>query len=127
MIFKDYKGTTPKYNATLYNSSGSVINPSSSFIKVIIKIYNILTGELFIGYTSESPIPDDLVDYYNCTLSSTAISWAIPSELTAEADPGENRVEIWTYKTDSDIPDENVAIECYSGMLNEFIDTQFED
>jgi len=127
MIFKEYRGTTPKYTATLKNSSGSTINPSSSFTKVIIKIYNTLTDELLIGYTSESPIPAELNGYYNCTLSSTAISWAIPSELTEDAISGENRVEIWTYKTDSDIPDEGVDIECYSALLNEFIDSQFED
>lgn len=127
MIFKEFKGTTPKYAATLYDEDGNVINPSSGFSKVIIKIYNNITNDLLIGYTSETPIPDDLDDYYNCTLSSTQIKFAIPAVITEEAPKGENRVEFWLYSVDSEIPDELVAVECFTLTLNEFIDSQYPD
>ncbi len=127
MIFKEFIGTTPKYKASLKDENGNVINPSSAFSKVIIKIYNIDSGNLIIGYTSESPIPGSINEYKNCILSSTEIKWAIPQEITLEAEPRENRVEVWTYKTDADIPDEGVNVELYTGTLNEFIDAQSDE
>ena len=124
MIFKEYIGSTPKYKASMRDEDNVVIDPSSTFIKVIIKIYNIDSGDLLIGYTSENPKPAHLSSYYNCVLSSTLIKWAIPSKVTLLAESGEYRLEIWTYKTDAGIPDESVEIECYSVTLNEFIDAQ---
>lgn len=122
MIYKDYKGTTPKYKASLWNSSGSILNPLTAFTKIIVKIYNLESDVMLIKFSSGTPP----AGYYPLTLSSTQITWAIPASVSASAESGINRVEIWVYYTDSDIPVEGVGRECYSSTLNEFIDSEHD-
>jgi hypothetical protein len=122
MIYKEYKGSTPKYTATLRNSAGTIINPLTAFSRVVVKIYNVESDTMLIKYSSGTPP----AGYYQLSLSSTQIKWAIPSAVSNQAEEGQNRVEIWVYYTDADIPDEGIGRECFSGLLNEFMDAEPE-
>jgi uncharacterized protein (TIGR02145 family) len=121
--YKEYRGSTPKYVATVKDENGNTYNPLTAFTKVVIKIYGLYSGTSLINYSSESPAPEG---YYSCELTSTKIKWAIPSIVTRYARFSENKIEIWVYYTDPDISPDGTGIECFSGLLNEFIDSEPE-
>ena len=111
---KTIRGTTPSFNISFYDANGLLVDPTSAYTQIEIKLYNIHTGTEIVNYSTKDPLPDG---YILLVPDSDGVDIVIPAANTLETESGDNRIEVWTTDTAG-------IIECNTCVFNEFIDAK---